>query len=355
MTSSSAPKPLSFPPEIFAALTPVHFLLAHLAPAQPSKTPVRANGRTSPQFRTPVVNTNSLTHCNGSAVVRIGDTAAVCGVRAEILLSKDIPTAPDVDLDAGENEDDGNSTNASKAAEQHELASLNLLVPNIELATGCSPDFMPGNPPTALAQSLSQRLLSLLHSTQLVSAKSLRILYTPPPDELDDEETPDVPPKQVVAAYWTLYMDIVFISLDGNAFDAAWAALLAALRNTVLPRAWWDPDLEAVLCSDAVSEARALPLRGMPVASTFAVFEPAREKGVRVDAKCFILADPDAFEESVCKEQVTVVVDGSDGEGVIKRLEKSGGTVVDEQMGMIVQAAMKRWREWHDVLAGEKR
>jgi hypothetical protein len=34
-------------------------------------------------------NAGSLTHTNGSAVVRIGDTAAVCGVRAEILHTKE--------------------------------------------------------------------------------------------------------------------------------------------------------------------------------------------------------------------------------------------------------------------------
>ena len=159
-----------------------------------------------------------------------------------------------------------------------ELTSVNALVPNVELATGCSPSHIPGNPPSTLAQSLSQRVLSLLHATKLVRASDLRILFRPPKH---DEDEPDVIPPLKVAAYWTLYIDILFISLDGNPFDAAWCAVLAALENTRLPKAWWDADIESILCSDKAGDAKALKLRGFPVPTTFAVFEPGREKGVR--------------------------------------------------------------------------
>lgn len=233
-----------------------------------------------------------------------------------------------------------------------ELETLRLLVPNLELSTGCSPQHLPGNPPSTLAQSLSQRLLDLLHSTRLVRAKDLRILYRTPPLEGEDEEVPDAEPSVEVKAYWVLYIDILFISLDGNAFDTAWLAVLAALKNTRLPRAWWDADVEGMLCSDAVGEARALKLRGLPVPSTFAVFDGGKGKGMvgkGGEGRRWVLADADAFEEGVCRERVTVVVD----EGRVKRLEKSGGVCVGvrgmrETMGM----AEGRWEEWRGLLEG---
>lgn len=84
----------------------------------------------------------------------------------------------------------------------------------------------------------------------------------------------------------------------------------------------------------------------MPVSSTFAVFEPRREKGLGREKTVWIFADPDAFEEGLCKEVVTAV---ADGKGVVK-ISKSGGTVVGaEQMKIMVELAAKRW----DVVVNE--
>jgi exosome complex component RRP43 len=347
MTNTEPSQPLSFPPEIFAALTPVPFLLAHLTPSNPKAPSLRANGRGPNEFRTPAVNTNSLTHCSGSAVVRTGGTAVVCGVRGEILPAKDIPNAPKVELPGEEDIDDEDEDEDDIT----ELALLNLLVPNIELATGCSPAHLPGNPPSTLAQSLSQRLLSLLHSTRLVRASDLRILSRLPSRPDDDE--PDAPPPIEIAAYWTLYIDILIVSLDGNPFDAAWGAVLAALGNTKLPKAWWDADLETILCSDQVKEGKTLALRGCPIAATFSVFEPGTEKGVD-EERIWILADPDSFEEELCRESVTVVLDYEDGDVKAKRIEKSGGSIVGrDRMAGILKLAGPRWTAWENALQGE--
>ena len=175
----------------------------------------------------------------------------------------------------------------------------------------------------------------------------MRILYRPPKQE-DDE--PDITPPLEVAAYWTLYIDILFISLDGNAFDAAWCALLAALENTKLPKAWWDADVESVLCSDKVEDATSLSLRGFPVPTTFAVFEPGREKGVD-EERSWLLADPDTLEENLCNETVTVVVDASTGQSRVRRVEKTGGAVVGKAlMRECCKVAGNRWAEWNGVL-----
>lgn len=156
--------PMSFSPPVFAALTPVLYLLAHLQPHDSKSPPCRANGRSSQQFRQPLINTNSLTYCNGSAVVRVGDTACVCGVRTEILRYEDIPNPPRVHLSSPSNSDPSDDE-AKTADEAAEISSLHLLVPNIDLGTtGCSPSIPPGQAPSALAQSLSRYLYSLLTS-----------------------------------------------------------------------------------------------------------------------------------------------------------------------------------------------
>ncbi|MCJ1232556.1 hypothetical protein MMC14_000509 [Varicellaria rhodocarpa] len=392
--SAPTPQPLSFPAATFAKLSPGPYLQAHLQPSSPSSPSIRPNGRLPNEFRPPTVHTGSLTHASGSAVVRVGDTAVVCGVRGEILLARDVPNYR-VFGAQGQHPDNRRGEGSSGAEKEKEgrtkkdkeqLAELGLLVPNLELATGCSPAFLPENPPSTLAQSLSQRILTLLHISELISLDDLRIWYTPDPsssspspsighadDDDDDkmegmqEEDEQQQQQQTpeVKAFWTLYIDILFISLDGNPFDAAWAAVLAALKDTLLPRAWWDADRQMVLWSDLRAEAKKLTLRHFPVASTFAVFEgKSGGDGVGLGGKkkkktTWVLADPDLFEEGLCWEDVTVVVDQEgegegeeDGVGMqVLRVEKGGGgTVGIGEMKELVQLAAGSWQEWKTAL-----
>jgi len=321
----------------------------------------------------------------------------VCGIQAEILLAGSIPNPPRPPLQAISQTD-----TAQGLARWHaeELASLNLLVPNVDMATGCSPANLPGGPPSVEAQTLSHRILALLLSSRLVDIEDLRIRHTPSSvdttlgdsEAMAEDEEVDAP-RQATIAYWTLYPSIHVLSLSGSAalFSAAWAALVAALRDVRLPRAWWDEDVQAVLCSDLVAEAKRLRLRGCPVISTWGVFvgspsrlsaeEHADETVERSDEKekprssevmgmleqgrpvvngrrAWLLADPDGFEDPLCVETVTVIVDCSDIEGSavknrtrILKIEKSGGGVVRrEEMGALVQMAELRWKEWDEVL-----
>ncbi|PGH08668.1 hypothetical protein AJ79_05950 [Helicocarpus griseus UAMH5409] len=393
------PPSLSLPPAQFARLQPHSYLLAHLSPSSPdSRPPLRVNGRSPSQFRPASVNTGSLTHTNASAVVRIGDTVAVCGVRGEILSTDDI-AAWNVSSSSSETPaSKRRKTGAAEAQQQQtaeefpdddtdnsEIQSFNLLVPNLSLSTGCAPSISPSAAPSPLAQSLSHKLLSLLHTTRLVRASDLRILYTPPDltniTSADDTQSQESQPEQETKAFWTLYIDVLIISHAGNPFDAAWGAVVAALRDTRLPKAWWDMDSEMVLCSDDVAEARPLRLRGLPIVSSFGVFEadwmerwrlpmPATKgveqqkgkgkgktkgDGDREKPQRWILADPDAFEESLCSEKVCVVVDkdGDGGKVKILGLEKNGGLAVGRhEVRELVDLAAERWEEWRGVFEG---
>tara|TARA_R110002003_G_scaffold9_16_gene508 strand:- start:9988 stop:11043 length:1056 start_codon:yes stop_codon:yes gene_type:complete len=347
--SPRQPPSLTFPRPIFAAVSPHPFLQAHLSANK--KAAIRANGRTAHEFRKPGINTSSLTHANGSAVVRLGNTSVVCGVRAEILKEEDIPGTNDFPISANP-DDEGQDEEDDK----DEIDVLRLVVPNVELSTGSTPSHMPGNAPSTHQQSLITRIRSLILSTRLLRAADLRILYTPSANADDVGEEAEVRVK----AYWVLYVDVFFISIDGSAFDAAWLSLLAALRDTRLPRAWYDEEYEGVLCSDEPGEARKLRLRGLPVAATFAVFEGAGEDGGE-EAVEWVLSDPDAFEEGVCRESVCVVVDGeweNGGKGaMVRRIEKNGGGVLGregvEGMKMLVRRAATRWREVKEALEGQ--
>ncbi|GAP86620.1 putative exosome complex exonuclease RRP43 [Rosellinia necatrix] len=351
----------------FAKLSPHPYLLANLQPAEAGTPSSRTNGRQPTQARPPAINTSSLAHAHGSAVVRTGDTTVICGVRGETLGTAQIPNYRR--RGAAGDETDGSTD---------ELRDYDLLVPNIELATGCAPDFLPGVPPTALAQTLSTRIYSLLHSTGLLDVEDLRIYHDRTRDGADEdmrdarmaaeeedvvvEEDLDIPAREV-RAYWVLYIDLLFISLDGNPFDAAWAAVLAALRDTKLPRAHWDADREAAVCSRG-DPAAPLSVSGFPVACTAAVFT-ARERLKQSQSRkvpgeaggsFWILVDPDRLEESLCDETVTVVVDrsaaagGDGGDTKILGISKSGGTVVGpEVLRRFVGVAEARWKEFKNA------
>ncbi|KAL3493550.1 exoribonuclease family protein [Aspergillus germanicus] len=401
--ASTAPPALSLPPSQFARLQPHAYLLAHLSPPASSQQPsIRANGRAPSQFRVTSANTGSLTHTNGSAVVRLGDTTAVCGIKAEILHTEDIASwsvshssssstpnkrrkLTNPTEKPGENRQDG----SDEVEDDSYIEDFSLLVPNLSLSTGCAPGFIPGAPPSALAQSLSHQVLSLLHSSRLVRSEDLEIWYQRPnlgPEELErhnEDEQMDVDVEQdgsgsvgetrEIKAFWVLYIDIMIISLAGNPFDAAWTAVLAALRDTKLPRAWWDADNETVICSDLVSEARRLSLRGLPVASSFGVFEADAASGWRAvivpDAeeerkiaesarkgiqRRWVLADPDGYEEGLAQERVCLVIDKDqrqNGKVVIVKMEKNGGFAVDrKELKELVAVSAQRWEEITKIL-----
>ncbi|SPN99960.1 related to exosome complex exonuclease [Cephalotrichum gorgonifer] len=336
-------EPKGLPRATFAKLSPHPYLLANLEPSAENATPARSNGRAPSSARPPTVNISSLSHANGSALVRLGDTTVICGVRAETLLTTDIP-------------------NFRPDNRKTELAEYDLLVPNIELATGCSPQFLPGQPPSVLAQTLSARVYSLLHASKLVSPESLRIWYTPSAgDDSDDDDKmqedgeddgENGEAEAVLMGYWVLYIDMFFISFDGNAFDAAWAAIVAALRNTRLPRASWDADREMILCSG--EDRVPLATNGLPIACTAVVFTGKDTDRPGNDGKYWLLLDPDRLEESLCDETVTAVVDCSRGGGAqtqVLSISKHGGTTASgELLRGYLAVAEKRWAEFHKAI-----
>ena len=102
----------------------------------------------------------SISTANGSALVRMGNTTIVCGVKAEI-------SEPELDRDA-----DGFLGIQILLFLLLSLSTIDCLVtkkkvPNLDLPAMCSPTFKPG-PPTEKAQVLSDRLNQVLTTSVLL-------------------------------------------------------------------------------------------------------------------------------------------------------------------------------------------
>ncbi|KAA8910785.1 ribosomal protein S5 domain 2-type protein [Sphaerosporella brunnea] len=320
-TTTAATMGLSFPAATFQKLSPSSYLQRHL-----QCTPAtRPSGRSPSTFRPATLHTNALSHAHGSAVVRTGDTAVVCGVRGEILA-----------LTSGEGRTRGRIVVERVGVEDGEDVEVKthaLVVPNLELGTGCSRDYHPG-PPTDFAQTTAERLRTLLLDTvPLVPATTLRIA-----DAVGD-----------VKAYWVLYIDVVVISLDGNVLDTAWAAIVAALKSVRLPAAIWDQDAEAVICDPTPENFRSLELMEVGYTASFVVCENDGEEGGENAEKEWVLSDPDEFEEQVCCEKITVAVGAG---GKIVRIEKSGGlSDVAKTLPTCISRARERYQQWHKIIS----
>ncbi|KAJ3529558.1 hypothetical protein NMY22_g8956 [Coprinellus aureogranulatus] len=271
---------------IFQRLHPRAYLERFLAEG------FRPDGRALDVWREVSVNTGalrldrSISTADGSALVRLGNTTVVCGIKAEIA---------EPELDAG---------------------NLGFLVPNLDLPAMCSPRFKPG-PPTDDAQVLSDRLNEALIASNILPLESLCIQ----------------PNKSV----WVLYVDATCINYDGNAFDATLIAMVAALKNTRLPQAKYDELTKRAVCSRK-AERIPLDIKRTPVSASFGIFDSNR-----------ILSDPTAFEEPLLDTTLTVLLDHSTGE-LISVSQYGLGSASSDALGSCISAAKKRWQESKEKL-----
>ncbi|KZT29503.1 hypothetical protein NEOLEDRAFT_1160586 [Neolentinus lepideus HHB14362 ss-1] len=241
---------------------------------------VRPDGRALEQARDITVNVGSITTADGSSLVRLGDTTIVCGVKAEI-------AEPELD-----------SPNEG------------YIVPNLDLPAICSPRFKPG-PPSEEAQVLSDRLNEAFLASKIIDLSSLCI--------------------HSGKAVWVLYVDATCINYDGNAFDAALIALVAALRNTHLPKATYDEDTGLTVCSRR--ERIPLQINASPLSMSFGIFESTH-----------LLADPTSFEEPLLDTTVTVVLTDK-GELVSATQVGLGGTGSQDVLMSCIGIAKRRLAE----------
>ncbi|XP_077402684.1 exosome complex component RRP43 isoform X1 [Vanacampus margaritifer] len=203
----------------------------------------RPDGRELPEFRTTTVNIGSISTADGSALVKLGNTTVICGVKAEL-------ANPSV-----------------------EAPGKGFIVPNVDLPPLCSSQFRPG-PPGEQAQAASQFMADIIESSEVLQTEDLCI--------------------ERGKLSWSLYCDLMCLDYDGNVLDACTLALLAALKNTNLPEVSVNGETGAPQVD--LGKRRGLKIGQHPVAASFCVFDEA-----------ILLADPTAEEERLATARLTVV------------------------------------------------
>ncbi|NWX15227.1 EXOS8 protein, partial [Aegotheles bennettii] len=179
----------------------------------------RPDGRELGEFRatTCFLVSGSITTADGSALVKLGNTTVICGVKAVWLFM----------------------TNDSC-----------YLVPNVELPSLCSTRFRSG-PPGEEAQAASQFIADVIENSQIIAKEDLCIANG--------------------KLAWVLYCDIICLDYDGNILDASAFALLAALKNVQLPSVTINE--ETGLSEVDFKQKNPLIIRKLPVATSFAIFD----------------------------------------------------------------------------------
>ncbi len=144
----------------------------------------RLDGRGLDEYRTVSVEPGYVSTADGSALARLGDTMALCGIKLE--LGKPFPDTP----------------------------NAGVLTTNAELIPLSSPTFEPG-PPQPGAIEVSRVVDRALRASEAIDLTSLCVT----PGE----------------KCWTCFVDIHILGHAGNLIDTAFLAAVTALTHAVLP------------------------------------------------------------------------------------------------------------------------
>ena len=220
-----------------------------------AKNGKRSDGRKFNEYRKIEIETNVVKKAEGSAKVKLGNTQVLAGIKMDI--GEPYPDSPD----------QGVMTTAA------------------ELIPLASPDFEAG-PPQADAIELARVVDRGIRESEVIELDKLCI----------------EPGEKV----WIVFIDIHILDYDGNLFDAASLAALAAIMTTRVPAERFE-----------LGEDYPLPVREPPISCTSVKFN-----GV-------VVMDPSLDEEDIAESRLTVATDKN---GDIRAMQKglTGSFTVDE-------------------------
>jgi exosome complex component RRP42 len=268
----------------------------------------RIDGRGFGQYRNIEIETNVVNKAEGSARVKIGNTQVLCGIKMDI--GEPFPDTPSTGV-------------MSTAAEFVPLAS---------------PDFESG-PPRQDAIELARVVDRGVRESQVIQLEKLCIS----------------PGEKV----WLVFIDIHILDYDGNLFDAASLAALAALLTTKVPvsrflkmleekdRNSWQQKLEGIYTIPSVTEVPygddeanqnqvvvndfPLPMIEPPISCT------------AVKINDFVLFDPCFDEEIIADVRLTVA---TDHKGDLRAMQKGlSGSFTKEEIQKVIKGALDNGQE----------
>ena len=234
----------------------------------------RADGRQLGEYRNIEIETNVISKAEGSARVKIGNTQVVVGIKMDV--GEPYPDSPESGV-------------MSTAAELIPLAS---------------PDFEAG-PPREDAIELARVVDRGIRESKVIEVEKLCI----------------EPGEKI----WLVFIDIHIIDFDGNLFDAASLAALAALMTSTVPAERFE-----------LGDNYPLPLRTPPISCTSVKYNGA------------IVIDPALDEEEIAEARLTVATDEN---GDIRAMQKglNGSFTVDE-VKKVIKASIDNGKKLRENL-----
>ena len=234
----------------------------------------RTDGRKFDEYRKIEIETNVVKKAEGSAKVKIGNTTVLAGIK----------------LDVGEPYSDSPDSGVLTTA--------------AELIPMASPDFEAG-PPRENAIELARVVDRGVRESEVVEIDKLCI----------------EPGEKV----WIVFIDIHILDYDGNLFDAASLATLAALFTSTVPAERFE-----------LGEDYPLPLKEPPISCTSVKFNNV------------VVMDPSLDEEEIAEARLTVATDNN---GDIRAMQKGlSGSFTREEIQKVIKSSIDNGREIRNQL-----
>ena len=229
----------------------------------------RVDGRVFNEYRKISIETGYISKAEGSALVHIGNTQVLAGIIMDV--GEPYPDTPD----------------------------SGVMTTSAELIPMASPDFESG-PPQADAIELARVVDRGVRESQVIELEKLCI-----------------EPKEKV---WIIFIDIHILDYDGNLFDAASLASLAALHTTNVPMERFE-----------LGDDYPLPMKKPPISCTSVKFNNT------------IVSDPSLDEEEIAEARLTVATDEN---GDIRAMQKGlSGSFTRDEIKKVIKASIDNGNE----------
>ena len=234
----------------------------------------RADGRKFDEYRKIEIETGVVSKAEGSARVKIGNTQVLVGIKMDV--GEPYPDSPE----------------------------SGVLTTAAELVPLASPDFEAG-PPDADSIELARVVDRGVRESGVVDLEKLCI-----------------EPEKV----WIIFIDIHILDHDGNLFDAASLAALAALFTAKVPAKRFELG----------EKDYPLPLKDPPISCT-----SVKYNGV-------VVLDPSLDEDQIAEARLTVATDKS---GDIRAMQKGlSGSFTKEEIKKVIKASIDNGEEIRKIL-----
>lgn len=233
----------------------------------------RIDGRTLHEFRDISIETGVISKAEGSSRVKLGNTQIIVGVKPQI--GEPFPDTPE----------------------------LGVILTNSELLPMASPTFEPG-PPDERSVELSRVVDRCIRESQMIDLEKLCIIEG--------------------SKVWMLFLDLHIIDYDGNLFDAAVLATVAALLDTQIP----EVTVEEGEVKIDTENLKNLPINRKALMCTFAKIGNE------------MVLDPSLEEEEILTARLSI---GVTSEGNICAMQKGGeGPLTKEDVLKAVAIAREK-------------